>query len=81
MKEKNNQEKKFSLVKMWQDKRLRAILVSSAIILVCALIYIVLLFTVMKEEEKDQNQDGENKEDQKEELNFKNIKDSYSQIG
>ena len=35
----------------------------------------------MKEEEKDQNQDGENKEDQKEELNFKNIKDSYSQIG
>ncbi len=53
MKEKNNQEKKFSLVKMWQDKRLRAILVSSLIILVCALIYIVLLFTVMKGEEKE----------------------------
>lgn len=53
MKEKNNQEKKFSLVKIWQDKRLRAILVSSVIILICALIYIVLLFTVLKGEEKE----------------------------
>ncbi len=53
MKEISNQEKKFSLLKIWQDKRLRAILISSAIILICALIYVVLLFTVLKTEEKE----------------------------
>lgn len=51
---------------------------------ICEILYYFLAtirINLMKEEEKDQNQDGENKEDQKEELNFKNIKDSYSQIG
>ncbi|MBR5295827.1 MAG: DUF4340 domain-containing protein, partial [Clostridia bacterium] len=54
MKQNNTQEKvkKFSFVKMWQDKRLRAILVSAGIILICALIYVVLLFTVLKTEEE-----------------------------
>ena len=55
MKKNNTQEKvkKFSFVKMWQDKRLRAILVSAGIILICALIYVVLLLTVLKTEEKE----------------------------
>ncbi len=50
---KNSEKGKFSLAKIWQDKRLRAILVSAGIILICALVYVVLLFTILKSEEKE----------------------------
>lgn len=46
--------KKISLVTMWQDKRMRSILISAAVILLCAIVYVVLLFTVLKPEETEE---------------------------
>ncbi len=51
-KQETKQKGKFSLRTMWQDKRMRSILISAAIILVCALIYVVLLFTLLRPEEE-----------------------------
>ena len=44
----------FSLAAMWQDKRMRSILISAIVILLCAIIYVVLLFTVLKPEEAEE---------------------------
>ncbi len=47
-------KKKFSLAAMWQDKRMRSILISAAVILLCVIVYVVLLLTVLKPEVKDE---------------------------
>ena len=43
---------KISLSALWQDKRMRSILISAAVILLCAIVYVVLLLTVLKPEEE-----------------------------
>jgi len=53
-KEKAIQEKKkwnFSVI--WNNPRLRSIFLSACVILVCAVVYVVLLFTVLKPEEEE----------------------------
>ncbi len=45
---------KFSLPALWQDKRMRSILISAAVILLCVIIYVVLLLTVLKPEVKEE---------------------------
>ncbi len=46
--------KKISFSALWQDRRMRSIIISAAVILICALVYIVLLFTLLKPEEKEE---------------------------
>ena len=49
-----DKKKKFSLAAMWQDKRMRSILISAAVILLCVIVYVVLLLTVLKPESKEE---------------------------
>ncbi len=57
MKEKNTkQESKFKdlFSSLWQNKRTRSILISAAVILICAVVYVVLLLTILKPEVKEE---------------------------
>lgn len=42
----------FSFAALWQDKRMRSIIISALVILLCVIVYVVLLLTVLKPEEK-----------------------------
>lgn len=53
MKENKNKTESV-LSRLWENKRLRSILITGAVILLCAIIYLVLLFTVLKSDEKAQ---------------------------
>ena len=46
------EKKQFSLKEIWKNKRLRSILIAAGTILLCVLVYVILLFTVLKEEAK-----------------------------
>ena len=57
MKEKKiSQESKLKrfMTSLWQDKRMRSIVISAGVILICALVYVVLLLTVLKPEVKEE---------------------------
>ncbi|MBE6712468.1 MAG: DUF4340 domain-containing protein [Ruminococcaceae bacterium] len=56
MKEKVTSKKggKFSFAELWKNKRSRSIIVSAGVILVCAVIYIVLLMTILKPADEKQ---------------------------
>lgn len=56
MNQKNNQEKKkfkFSFSEMWKNPRSRAIFLSAAVIVACAILYVVLLLTVLRPEKAE----------------------------
>lgn len=50
---KPEQKNGFSLSSLWKNKRTRSILVSAGVIVFCALIYVVLLMTVLKPDDTD----------------------------
>ena len=49
-----NPKKKVTFSELWKNKRLRSIFISVAVILLCVIIYVVLLFTVLKPDEVEQ---------------------------
>ena len=53
MKSQDSKMKRF-FASLWQDKRMRSIVVSAGVILLCALTYVVLLLTVLKPEVKEE---------------------------
>ncbi|MBR3838025.1 MAG: DUF4340 domain-containing protein [Clostridia bacterium] len=44
-------KKKFSFSALWGNKRTRSILIAAGVILLCVAVYVVLLFTVLKEDD------------------------------
>ena len=53
LKEENKVKKKLNFRAIWNDKRMRSILIATAVIILCAILYLVLLFTVLKPEEAE----------------------------
>ncbi len=55
METKEKKQMKEVISHLWEDKRLRSILITVGVVLLCAIVYIVLLFTVLKPEENKKN--------------------------
>ena len=51
---KNTEKKRFSFSQIWKEKRFRSIFISALVILFCAILYLVLLFTVLSPEKEEE---------------------------